>query len=138
MRQGRRHPDGWRAGGEAALEGETRGKTENGAHEKRQAREPAVMQVLFNIPGPLREFTGNRSSVQVEVKAGSDLRAALQALFTAHPGLRDRVLTESGEIRRHINVFVANEDIRYTGGLAMPVRDGVEVSIVPAISGGIP
>jgi len=96
------------------------------------------MQVLFNIPGPLREFTGNRSSVQVEVKAGSDLRAALQALFTAHPGLRDRVLTESGEIRRHINVFVANEDIRYTGGLAMPVRDGVEVSIVPAISGGIP
>ena len=96
------------------------------------------MHVVFNIPGPLREFTENRSSVPVEVKAGPDLRAALQALFAAYPGLRDRVLTESGETRRHVNIFVANEDIRYTGGLAMPIRDGVEISIVPAISGGIP
>ena len=95
------------------------------------------MQVLFNIPGPLREFTENRSSVRVEMRADADLRAALQALFTACPGLRDRVLTESGEIRRHINIFVANEDIRYTGGLATTVRDRAEVSIVPALSGGI-
>ena len=138
MREGRCDPDGWRAGGAAAREGETRGKTESCAHEKRQVREPAVMQVVFNIPGPLREFTENRSSVPVEVKAGPDLRAALQALFAAYPGLRDRVLTESGETRRHVNIFVANEDIRYTGGLAMPVREGVEISIVPAISGGIP
>jgi molybdopterin synthase sulfur carrier subunit len=137
VRQGRCHPDGWRAGGEAAPEGEIRGKTENSAHEKRQARELAVMQVVFNIPGPLREFTENRSSVPVELKEGPDLRAALQALFTVCPGLRDRVLTESGETRRHVNIFVANEDIRYTGGLAMPIRDGVEISIVPAISGGI-
>ena len=96
------------------------------------------MQVVFNIPGPLREFTGNHSSVQIEVKEGADLRAALQALFGTYPGLRDRVLTESGETRRHVNIFVANEDIRYTSGLAMPVQDGAEISIVPAISGGIP
>ncbi|OLB17125.1 MAG: hypothetical protein AUI12_11315 [Acidobacteria bacterium 13_2_20CM_2_57_6] len=96
------------------------------------------MQVVFNIPGPLREFTENRSSVQVEVKEGADLRAALQVLFAAYPGVRDRVLTESGETRRHVNIFVANEDIRYTGGLATAVRDGAEISIVPAISGGIP
>jgi len=95
------------------------------------------MQVVFNIPGPLREFTENRSSVRVEVRTGADLRAALQTLFTVWPGLRDRVLTESGEIRKHVNIFVANEDIRYTGGLATPVRDEAEVSIVPAISGGI-
>jgi len=95
------------------------------------------MQVVFNIPGPLREFTENRSSVPVEVKKGADLREALQSLFAACPGLRDRVLTESGESRRHINIFVANEDIRYTGGLAMPIPDGAVVSIVPAISGGI-
>jgi len=95
------------------------------------------MQVVFNIPGPLREFTENRSSVPVEVKKGADLHEALQSLFAACPGLRDRVLTESGESRRHINIFVASEDIRYTGGLAMPIPDGAVVSIVPAISGVI-
>jgi len=95
------------------------------------------MQVLFNIPGPLREFTKNRSTVPVEVKEGADLLAAMQALFATCPGLRDRVLTESGDSRRHINIFVANEDIRYTGGLEMPIPAGAEVSIVPAISGGI-
>jgi molybdopterin converting factor small subunit len=94
------------------------------------------MQVVFNIPGPLREFTENRSSVRLEVKAGADLREALQVLFAACPGLRDRVLTESGEIRRHVNIFVANEDVRYTGGLATAVQGGAEISIVPAISGG--
>jgi molybdopterin synthase sulfur carrier subunit len=94
------------------------------------------MQVVFNIPGPLREFTENRSSVRVEVKEDVDLREALQALFAACPGLRDRVLTESGEIRKHVNIFVANEEVRYTGGLATAVRDRAEVSIVPAISGG--
>jgi sulfur-carrier protein len=95
-----------------------------------------VMQVVFKIPGPLREFTGNRSDVLVEVQAGGDLRKALRALFVACPGLRDRVLTESGETRRHVNIFVANEDVRYTGGLATPLPAGAEVSIVPAISGG--
>jgi molybdopterin synthase sulfur carrier subunit len=94
------------------------------------------MQVLFHIPGPLREFTEKRSSVRVDVQEGADLRGALQALFVAYPGLRDRVLTESGETRRHVNIFVAKEDIRYTGGLATAVAAGAEVSIVPAISGG--
>lgn len=94
------------------------------------------MQVLFNIPGPLREFTGNRSDVRVEVRARADLRNALHALFAAHPGLRDRVLTEAGEIRNHVNIFVANEDVRYTGGLTTAISAGAEVSIVPAISGG--
>jgi sulfur-carrier protein len=94
------------------------------------------MQVSFNIPGPLREFTGNRSAVQVEVKADANLREALQTLFTAHPGLRDRVLTESGEVRQHVNIFVTNESVRYTGGLATAVPAGAEISIVPAISGG--
>ncbi len=70
------------------------------------------MQVVFNIPGPLREFTQNRSSVRVDVKDGANLREALLVLFAACPGLRDRVLTESTEIRGHVNIFVANEDIR--------------------------
>ncbi len=132
MRKGCRHPDGWGAGSEAAPEA----KTKISAHEKRQAREATVMQVLFHVPGPLREFTENRRDVRVEVKAGADLRKALQALFAAYPGLRDRVLTEVGEIRQHVNIFVATEDVRYTGGLATAVPAGAEVSIVPAISGG--
>ena len=94
------------------------------------------MHVAFNIPGPLREFTENRSNVRVEVKEGADLREALRALYASYPGLQDRVLTESGEIRRHVNIFVENQDIRYTGGLATAVPAGAEVSIVPAISGG--
>jgi molybdopterin converting factor small subunit len=60
----------------------------------------------------------------------------LQALWKTHPGIRDRIATEQGEIRQHINVFVGNEDIRYTGGLATPITDGCEISIVPAVSGG--
>jgi sulfur-carrier protein len=95
-----------------------------------------VIQIAFKVPGPLREFTGNRSDVQVEVQEGADLRSALLALFAAYPGLRDRVLTESGETRRHVNVFVGKEDVRYTGGLATAVPAGAEISIVPAISGG--
>jgi len=94
------------------------------------------MQVLFQIPGPLREFTGSQSAVRVEAEAGANLLQVLQALFVAYPGLRDRVLTETGETRRHVNIFVANENVRYTGGLATDIPAGAEVSIVPAISGG--
>lgn len=94
------------------------------------------MQVTFNIPSSLREFTENRSSVHVEVKAGQNLLQVLQVLFAAYPGLRDRVMTEAGEARRHVNIFVANENVRYTGGLATPIPAGADVSIVPAISGG--
>jgi molybdopterin synthase sulfur carrier subunit len=94
------------------------------------------MQVCFNIPGPLRGFTANRSAVQLELKVGVDLLQALRDLFAAYPGLRDRILTESGELRHHVNIFVGNENVRYTGGLTTPVPVGAEVSIVPAISGG--
>lgn len=94
------------------------------------------MQVSFNIPGPLREFTMNQSSVRVDVEEGATLFKALQSLFAACPGLRDRVLTEAGAIRHHVNIFVGNEDVRYTGGLATIISAGAEISIVPAISGG--
>ena len=94
------------------------------------------MQVLFTIPGPLREFTGNQSSVCVNVEAGANLLQVLQALFVEYPGLRDRVLTEASQTRQHVNIFVANENVRYTGGLATAIPAGAEVSIVPAISGG--
>jgi sulfur-carrier protein len=94
------------------------------------------MQVVFKIPGPLREFAENQNSVRVEVEAGANLLQALQALFAAHPGLRDRVLTEAWETRRHVSIFVANENVRYTGGLSTVIPAETEISIVPAISGG--
>ena len=93
------------------------------------------MKARFWIPGPLTSLTGGRRQVEVE-PAAATLQAALQALFAAHPGLRDRVLTEQGEIRQHVNVFVGTADARSAGGLATPVAEGTEISIMPAISGG--
>jgi molybdopterin synthase sulfur carrier subunit len=83
----------------------------------------------------LREFTGGLAKVSLELSP-SVLDEALKALWARHPGIRDRMTTEQGEIRQHINVFVGSEDIRYTGGLATPTMDGCEISIVPAVSGG--
>lgn len=95
------------------------------------------MTVTFHLPGPLRQFADGRTQVQVDL-AGESLLEALTALTTAFPGVRDRILTEQGEVREHVNIFVGNEDSRYTGGLATKVSDGAEISIVPSISGGSP
>ena len=93
------------------------------------------MTAHFWIPGPLRSMTGGRSRVDVETPGGT-LKDALEALFSAHPGIRDRVLTEQGEIRPHVNVFVGKSEARSTGGLATSLADDTEISIIPAISGG--
>ena len=61
---------------------------------------------------------------------------ALAALWAAHPALRDRVMTEDGRLRPHVNIFVGRDSVRYTGGLDTPLREGAEVAIVPAVSGG--
>jgi oligopeptide transport system ATP-binding protein len=93
------------------------------------------MSVIFFIPGPLRRFTNGRHRVVVE-GSFTTLGEALAALCAVHPGVGHRVLTEQGEIREHVNVFVGSECVRYASGLRTPVPDGVEISIVPAISGG--
>jgi len=91
--------------------------------------------VTFHIPGPLRDFTGGRSKVEIE-DSPSTVAEALSALYAIYPGVRDRIATEQGHIREHINIFVGDEDVRYTGGLVSRVPAGVEISIVPAVSGG--
>ena len=93
------------------------------------------MSVIFHIPGALREFTGGRRTVQLETSPRS-VSDALSALYALHPGVRDRVITEQGQVRDHINIFVGDENIRYTGGLATSVPPDSEISIVPAVSGG--
>jgi molybdopterin synthase sulfur carrier subunit len=91
--------------------------------------------MTFHIPGPLREFTAGHSQVKIE-QSPATLAEALSALWTVYPGVRDRIVTEQGQVREHINIFIADENIRYTGGLASPVSTGSEISIVPAVSGG--
>ena len=93
------------------------------------------MSVVFRIPGPLRNLAGDRDEVRVAGAPGS-LAEALSLLWREVPAVRDRVLTERGEVRPHINVFVDGENIRDTGGLGTQVRDGAEVHILPALSGG--
>ena len=93
------------------------------------------MPVTFHIPGALRQFTEGRRAIEI---AGSPrtVGEALFALCARYPGVRDRVLTEQEQVREHINLFVGDEDVRYTGGLMTPVPDSSEISIVPAVSGG--
>ena len=93
------------------------------------------MPVTFHIPGPLRALTGGVNRVEIPGSPGT-LRDALESLWAAWPAVRDRIVTEQGEVREHINLFVGSEDVRYTGGLATPVPPNCEITIVPAISGG--
>lgn len=92
------------------------------------------MAIVFVIPGPLRELADNRAEVRVDGQAAS-VGEALSLLWAECPGLRDRVLTEQHEIRPHVNIFADGANARHTG-LALPVRDGAEIIIVPAVSGG--
>ena len=93
------------------------------------------MSLVFVIPGQLRELAGNREEVRVDGPATS-IGDALSLLWTQCPAVRDRVLTELGEVRTHINIFVDGDNIRYSGGLEAPVGDGAEILILPAVSGG--
>jgi molybdopterin synthase sulfur carrier subunit len=91
--------------------------------------------MVFHIPGYLRDFTGGRSRVQLDGDSET-VEEALALLVARHPGVRDRVMTEQGEVRQHVNVFVGTESIRFTGGLATRVSPEAEIWIVPAVSGG--
>ena len=93
------------------------------------------MPVTVHIPGALREFTAGRPTVEIAFSNGT-VADALTQLGILHPGIRDRVLNEQGQVRQHINIFIGNENIRYTGGLTSSVADGSQISIVPAVSGG--
>ncbi|HWM90130.1 MAG TPA: ubiquitin-like small modifier protein 1 [Thermoanaerobaculia bacterium] len=93
------------------------------------------MPLVFMIPGPLRELAGDRGEVRIEGTACT-IGEALSLLWASYPAVRDRVLTELGEVRPHVNIFVDGLNIRDSGGLDAPVRDGAEIYILPAVSGG--
>ena len=99
-----------------------------------------MIRVTVRIPAVLAPLAGGRTEVAVAVPGSDDgavpLARILDALWAVHPGVRERVLTEQGSIRPHVNVFVGPESVRFSGGLTTPVADGAEVSILPAVSGG--
>jgi sulfur-carrier protein len=88
---------------------------------------------LLRIPTQLRTLSGNEAEVKVE---GETVGEALKALDVRHPGFGERLFDESGGLRRFVNVFVADEDIRFLQHLDTPVDDATVVSIVPAVAGG--
>jgi molybdopterin synthase sulfur carrier subunit len=90
------------------------------------------MSVTIKIPAQLRSLTANEAEVDVE---GSSVGEALDALYDRYEGLRDRI-TEDGDLRRFVNVYVSGEDIRFGDGLDTPVDEGDEITILPAVAGG--
>lgn len=93
------------------------------------------MAFAFLIPGPLRDLAGDRSEIRVEGSAAT-VADALDLLWADCPAIRDRIVTERGELRPHVNVFVDGESVRDHDGLASAVRGDAEIVILPAISGG--
>jgi molybdopterin synthase sulfur carrier subunit len=91
------------------------------------------MSVRVRIPTPLRKFTGGQEAVEVD---GATIQAVIDSLEAAHPGLKERICEDGGAVRRFVNVYVNGDDIRFLDNLDSAVKDGDEVSIVPAIAGG--
>ena len=89
--------------------------------------------ITVRIPTPLRPMTGGKGEVE---GTGESIAALIEYLNSTHPGLKDRICDEQGEVRRFINIYVNEEDIRFLTGKETPLKDGDEVSIVPAIAGG--
>lgn len=91
------------------------------------------MAITVHIPTPLRKLTGNASEVEVEADSVTALVAGLES---AHAGIQDKLLDETGDIRRYVNIYINEEDIRFLDGKDTVLKDGDKVSIVPAIAGG--
>jgi len=91
------------------------------------------MPATVRIPTPLRTMTQGRDEVQVE---GASVREALTSLEKEATGIQARICDDKGELRRFVNIFLNDEDVRHMRGLDSPVKDGDVLSIVPAIAGG--
>lgn len=91
------------------------------------------MSITVRIPTQLRTLTGGAGEVSAE---GGTVGAVLKALDAAHPGMGERLFDEAGKLRRFVNVFVADEDVRFMDGLDTELSDGQTISIIPAVAGG--
>lgn len=91
------------------------------------------MTSTVRIPTILRSYTEGASEVTAD---GETLQGLLDSLEVSHPGIRARVLDDNGELRRFVNVYLGNDDVRFLQGLSTPTPDGSQVSIIPAVAGG--
>jgi molybdopterin synthase sulfur carrier subunit len=91
------------------------------------------VSISVRIPTPLRKITNGTSEVEI---GASNVREMIDALEKQFPGMRDRLCDETGAVRRFVNVFVGDEDIRFLQGLDTTLPDGEKVSIIPAVAGG--
>jgi sulfur-carrier protein len=90
-------------------------------------------KVAVRIPTILRAYTEGASEVAAE---GATLADVIESLETNHPGIRARLLDEDGRLRRFVNIYVGDEDVRFADGLTTPTPEGVLVSVIPAVAGG--
>jgi sulfur-carrier protein len=90
------------------------------------------METIVRIPAALRTLTGGADEVTA---AGATVGDVIEDLEQRHPGMKDRLLDEKG-VRRFINIYVGEEDVRFTGGLGTALKSGDQISIIPAIAGG--
>ena len=91
------------------------------------------MSVQITIPGPLRRFTAEEKQVEVQAETVTEVLDCLEAKY---PGFRSRLCEDTGELRRFFNIYVDGEDVRFLDNLQTKVSEGMDVSIIPAISGG--
>jgi molybdopterin synthase sulfur carrier subunit len=91
------------------------------------------MSVSVRVPTILRTYTGGESEVSA---SGETLAAVLDDLDAQYSGIKGRILDESGELRRFVNVYVGNDDVRFLDGLATATPDGAKISVIPAVAGG--
>lgn len=91
------------------------------------------MSVTVRIPTILRNLTGGAAEATAD---GATLREVIDKLEARHPGIRARLLDEQGKIRRFVNVYIGEEDVRFAQGLETPTPDGSLVSVIPAVAGG--
>ena len=94
---------------------------------------PLAMSIKILIPTPLRPFTGRQEQVEVD---GRNVGEALEGLITSHPQLRNHLFTADGKLRSFVNVYLNDEDIRYTGLQQTPVKSSDTLAIIPSIAGG--
>jgi molybdopterin synthase sulfur carrier subunit len=92
------------------------------------------MSVTVRIPTILRPLTGGAAEVSVD--GVTTLAEVIDTVDADHPGIRGRVLDDDGKLRRFVNVYVGDEDVRFVSGLVTPTPDGASVSIIPAVAGG--
>jgi len=95
--------------------------------------EEEEMEVSVRIPAPLKKLAGEQDLIKLQ---GKTVGEVLRWLTDTHPGLEERLRDEKGEVRRFINIYVNGEDIRFTLNLQTPLKEGDQISIIPAIAGG--